>query len=381
MSRSTGFFHGSWTEFPVGFVLDGAFRREKLPNIENDVIEKLLAKFAPSSAVSRLDAVFMVHKPEAAEVAGGGGTGPWLYEVEPLGRVSGPYDGAWWGEIARESSWSQAYDLRRTTKFIKMAMSYWDGKRCVGSGCSGAFEFLAQKALVVRIVRAPTDSRRGSAEALGNATVDGVRVTVTHASLKLSQLSRPNRLEVQRLVDFGRSSLTPLTANNLRYQPIVRFVNKDYGYVIVDGFHRFSAMEETSPDEAHPVLVVHGDGNWWDRIDENSVIGQSDQLDAIYDASNPSAGAQEAPRTIYPTYEIRGVLAGAYKGKDIGDRALLTHAVGVDAAGRDAPTSLCGRIESDRLADAYGTDQALPPTCPLCADRLVRIRSAASSCG
>lgn len=77
------------------------------------------------------------------------------------------------------------------------------------------------------------------------------------------------------------------------------------------------------------------------------------------------------------TFETVGVLAGAYKGKRLEDRALLTHAIGVDGYGRRASKSLCGRIAEDRLAD--DASETLP-TCPLCAERLPRalMKAAAS---
>lgn len=77
-----------------------------------------------------------------------------------------------------------------------------------------------------------------------------------------------------------------------------------------------------------------------------------------------------ARAVLYPTYEVRPVLAGAYRGQDIGDRALLTHAVGIDADNRDAPKTLCGRILSERLSDE---NVGGVPSCPVCAERLARI--------
>jgi hypothetical protein len=67
-------------------------------------------------------------------------------------------------------------------------------------------------------------------------------------------------------------------------------------------------------------------------------------------------------------YGIHGVLAGAYRGKDIGERALHTHVAVYDDAGYVART-LCRRVKPDNMAD----DDAGPvPTCPECAKRLPR---------
>jgi hypothetical protein len=67
--------------------------------------------------------------------------------------------------------------------------------------------------------------------------------------------------------------------------------------------------------------------------------------------------------------ETRGVLAGAYRGKDIGERALLTHAVAVDAQGSEVRV-LCGRVKLDHVVDCYADDINKPPTCPNCLERM-----------
>jgi hypothetical protein len=73
------------------------------------------------------------------------------------------------------------------------------------------------------------------------------------------------------------------------------------------------------------------------------------------------------------TYETRAVLAAAYRGKDISGRSLLTHAVGIDAAGHEFPKTLCRKILSERTTEPM-TPGA--PTCPVCAARLARLRTA-----
>ena len=57
-------------------------------------------------------------------------------------------------------------------------------------------------------------------------------------------------------------------------------------------------------------------------------------------------------------YTVHGVLAGAYRGRDIGERALLTHA---SLNGADA---VCRRIKEGSLCDEV-VDDAI--TCPVCA--------------
>ena len=73
--------------------------------------------------------------------------------------------------------------------------------------------------------------------------------------------------------------------------------------------------------------------------------------------------ARERPTAI----GVRGVLAAAYRGKDLEDRALLTHAAELDARG-DESRALC-RVPVDSLCDdpVYAA-----PTCPVCAKRAAR---------
>jgi hypothetical protein len=68
-------------------------------------------------------------------------------------------------------------------------------------------------------------------------------------------------------------------------------------------------------------------------------------------------------------FETRGVLGGAYRGKSVCDRALLTHAIAIDAKGCDLFV-LCRGPKLENIADSYAPgDRTLPATCPLCAER------------
>lgn len=58
-------------------------------------------------------------------------------------------------------------------------------------------------------------------------------------------------------------------------------------------------------------------------------------------------------------YTVHGVLAGAYKGRDIGGRALLRH-----ASTDGGSTALCGKVKQDHLCDF---EEDGPPTCERCA--------------
>lgn len=66
-------------------------------------------------------------------------------------------------------------------------------------------------------------------------------------------------------------------------------------------------------------------------------------------------------------YETRGVLAGAYRGKNVEERALRTHLVGLDGCGHEVRV-VCGQ-NVDHIVDTYGhtdAELAAPPTCPKC---------------
>ncbi len=71
-----------------------------------------------------------------------------------------------------------------------------------------------------------------------------------------------------------------------------------------------------------------------------------------------------------------GVLAAAYKGKDISERALLVHAVCDEAfvdgrLHREAGEAFCNRKLD--LVDAGGWQPTAEITCPRCAEILARL--------
>lgn len=72
------------------------------------------------------------------------------------------------------------------------------------------------------------------------------------------------------------------------------------------------------------------------------------------------------------SFEVRHVLAGAYRGRDIGRRALLSHVAVLDLADGSVIATLCGTVDPDHLADADARlDPRLAvPSCTKCAVRL-----------
>jgi hypothetical protein len=68
-------------------------------------------------------------------------------------------------------------------------------------------------------------------------------------------------------------------------------------------------------------------------------------------------------------YSTVGVLAGAYRGRDVAKRSLLTHTgVGSDPNFDEPDEVLCRRVPPEHCT-AGGVDVDAPPTCPLCLER------------
>lgn len=61
-------------------------------------------------------------------------------------------------------------------------------------------------------------------------------------------------------------------------------------------------------------------------------------------------------------YTVHGVLAGAYRGKDIGARALLNH-----ASQDESGTAVCKTVKPGMLCDM---PEDGPVTCPVCLQRI-----------
>jgi hypothetical protein len=61
-------------------------------------------------------------------------------------------------------------------------------------------------------------------------------------------------------------------------------------------------------------------------------------------------------------YTVHGVLAGAYRGKDISERALLRH-----ASQDESDTAVCKTVKQGKLCDLV---EEGPVTCPVCLQRI-----------
>lgn len=61
-------------------------------------------------------------------------------------------------------------------------------------------------------------------------------------------------------------------------------------------------------------------------------------------------------------YTVHSVLAGAYRARNLSETALLTH-----ASQDECHTSVCKKVKTDNLCDAYADG---PVTCPVCLQRI-----------
>jgi len=81
----------------------------------------------------------------------------------------------------------------------------------------------------------------------------------------------------------------------------------------------------------------------------------------------------------FQSVQTLGVLGGAYKGKDIGERALLTHIAFISAEGYTIRTGCA--VKADNLVDEYAhaeDERTSRPTCPTCAKKWDKIQASTS---
>ena len=152
-AANEGFFHGSFADLPVGTVLRGD-RGEGFEWRSRAPASQLLEAARPASAVCRTTAVFMTSTSRAVLKAGGGAEH--VYRVEPVGQISGPFDGGWHSEISRQwlkRGGEMTDDLTKDPKFVRMAEAYWAGQKCRGEVCGGGWEYLTPEAKIVKRLR------------------------------------------------------------------------------------------------------------------------------------------------------------------------------------------------------------------------------------
>lgn len=73
------------------------------------------------------------------------------------------------------------------------------------------------------------------------------------------------------------------------------------------------------------------------------------------------------------TYHAAEVLAGAYRGKALEERALLIHLAEVDER-ESVVRALCRGVKAESLITDSG-DIEREPTCPACIERVAKLRA------
>ena len=158
--RRQAFYHASFHELPLGTVLRGDFGEGHAWRLRAPV-SRLLEARRPTGQVSRTSAVFATTSARTAVKAGGGTD--YVYEVEPVGPMSGPFDSGWHSEISRvwlATGGAMDADLASNPRFAAMADAYWAGEKCRGKLCAGRYqEYLMPSARIVRRVGARGPAR------------------------------------------------------------------------------------------------------------------------------------------------------------------------------------------------------------------------------
>jgi len=152
-------YHGSWECLPVGTIIRPQHHLRGPASV-------LLEKYRPRGVLSRNEAIFMTRTKAGVLIAGGGSD--YVYRVEPIGQVYGPFDGGWFTHMLDAALRGEARGSRgriRSGSLIdpeswwnspeakKMADAYWNGAPCPRKGeCQGTWEYLARQARVVAVV-------------------------------------------------------------------------------------------------------------------------------------------------------------------------------------------------------------------------------------
>ena len=114
---STVYYHGSQTEFKVGFVLKPQNEYTSSPEVKT--LEDLFEKHRPKGKLSRSKSVFLVDDPDLIDYAGG--YDDFIYVVEPIGKVE-KSDLGWYTEV--DTIMHDDYD---EADLLQMIRNYWDG--------------------------------------------------------------------------------------------------------------------------------------------------------------------------------------------------------------------------------------------------------------
>jgi len=138
---SSSYYHGSQTEFPVGFVLTP--QSDGYAMLDEDGIaevEAILERYRPPEKIARGNAVYMVRDPD--EIDSAGGYVDFVYTVIPIGEVEAS-DMGWYSELSVYYN-----DIPEDTE-RRLAEGYWSGKPFPREG--SLFEYRARSAEIVAV--------------------------------------------------------------------------------------------------------------------------------------------------------------------------------------------------------------------------------------
>lgn len=154
---SSPLYHGSVTDFPIGFVLlpqnDGYINAER-DNQAHEMLESIIEKYRPANCIPRREAVFMVADPDEIDYAGGYDDN--VYVVEPQGAIT-RCNLTWYSELyvlcehetlSAEEARAQGrewYPDWEETECREYALNYWNA---VPKDGSDLYEYLARSAVI-----------------------------------------------------------------------------------------------------------------------------------------------------------------------------------------------------------------------------------------
>jgi hypothetical protein len=134
-------YHGSYKEFPLGFVLTP--QSDGYQHSTSDVrhTEEIIESYRPSDMMSRFDSVFMVD--DATDIDNAGGYDDYVYVVEPIGNVERNNLG-WYSDVAVYGE----YDNDNHEDIEQWSLNYWHGHDAV----NGVWEYRARSARIVKVL-------------------------------------------------------------------------------------------------------------------------------------------------------------------------------------------------------------------------------------
>ena len=133
------YFHGSYTNLPVGFELKGRGNAYEEAWSHTDFYA-VLEKHRPSHMLPHKNAVFMCDDIEDIDLAGG--ATDFIFELKPLSSVS-KHDLNWSSEIS--CLISEGYAIN-SNQVIHAAKNYWEG---IAHPNESVWEYLTEKAIII----------------------------------------------------------------------------------------------------------------------------------------------------------------------------------------------------------------------------------------